>query len=371
MIPVTNPLAQAEHYGPEIRVAIDRVLASGHYILGPEVEALEREFATYIGTSFAVGVANGTDAIAIALRALDVGPGDEVITVSMTAVATVAAIEMVGASPVLVDVDPVYYTMDPNALTAAISPRTKAVIPVHLYGQPADLDSILSICNAAGIPIVEDASQAHGASLNGRRVGSIGVIGAFSCYPTKNLGALGDAGLLTTNDPNLAARLRGLRQYGWLERNWSLEPGVNSRLDELQAAILRVKLSHLDEMNERRATIACAYGQVLQGSRLITPAVRPQSAHAWHLYVVRSDRRDGIRDLLHSQGVGTAIHYPHPVHLQPAYAGRIATADSLATTECVAAEVLSLPLFPELDDSQLSRLVTARYELVIDGPEGP
>jgi len=369
MIPVANPLAQAQRYEPEIRMAIERVLASGHYILGPEVEALEQEFATYIGTSSAVGVANGTDAIALALRALDVGPGDEVITVSMTAVATVAAIEMVGAVPVLVDVDPVYYTMDPEALSAAISPRTKTVIPVHLYGQPADMESILRICDSAGIPVVEDASQAHGASVNGRLVGSMGVIGAFSCYPTKNLGALGDAGLLTTSDPYLASRLKGLRQYGWLERNWSLEPGVNSRLDELQAAILRVKLSHLDEMNDRRSSLAKAYLQAVSGLPLIAPSIRERSVHAWHLFVLLSSDRERMQQSLRSMGVATSVHYPFPVHMQPAYSGRITSAGFLEMTERISVEGFSLPLFPELADSQHSRVVAALAEVAADRRE--
>jgi dTDP-4-amino-4,6-dideoxygalactose transaminase len=314
---------------------------------------LEEEFARYIGTSFSVGVANGTDALALALRALDVGPGDEVITVSMTAVATVAAIEMVGAVPVLVDVDPVYYTMDPQALGAAISRRTRAVIPVHLYGQAADMDEILRICDEADLPVIEDSSQAHGAALGERRVGSMGLIGSFSCYPTKNLGALGDAGLLTTSDPELATRLKALRQYGWQERNWSLEPGVNSRLDELQAAILRVKLTHLDEMNQRRASIAKTYRDVLALTPLIAPRMREEAVHAWHLFTVGSDDRDKLRSRLHNRGISTALHYPFPVHHQPAYKSRVTTRGAMASTERLSEQLVSVPLSPEMTEAEI------------------
>lgn len=357
MISFNSPLAQFNHFADEIQTAIRRVLLSGQYILGREVEALEIEFASYIGSAFAIGVANGTDAIALALRALDVGPGDEVITVSMTAVATVAAIEMVGAKPVFVDVDPVHYTMDPKSLSDAISAQTRAVIPVHLYGQPAEMPEILRVCGTMGIPIVEDCSQAHGATIDNKRVGSLGTIGAFSCYPTKNLGALGDAGLLTTNDTAIASRLKALRQYGWQKRNWSQEPGVNSRLDELQAAILRTKLVHLDQLNARRAQIANTYSEGLLTLPLNSPQVRPNSTHAWHLYTISVDSRDIFQEKLKALGVTTGIYYPFPIHLQPAYSGRRSVSNSLRVTEELSKRVLSLPLFPEMTDGDVSTVL--------------
>ncbi len=359
MIPVSNPLAQSTRLGDEISGAINRVIASGKYVLGPEVENLEAEFASYIGTEFAIGVANGTDAIALALRALDIGPGDEVITVSMTAVATVAAIRMVGATPVLVDVDPDFYTIAPSAIDAAISSRTRAVIPVHLYGQPAEMNSIMDLCNRRGIPVIEDASQAHGASVANRRVGSIGLVGVFSCYPTKNLGAIGDAGLITTNDPVLAGRIRRLRQYGWESRNWSIESGVNSRLDEIQAAILRVKLRSLDMDNMRRAQIATKYTHELGEMPITLPITRSGVHHVWHLFVVRVPQRDCVQRQMLEFGISTAVHYPFPIHIQEAYRDHVVTLHPLKVTEELATTVLSIPMFPELRETDIDSVVAA------------
>lgn len=359
MIPVANPLAQTKRFEADISSAIDRVMASGRYILGPEVESLEVEFASFIGAKFAIGVANATDALSIVLRALDIGPGDEVITVSMTAVATVAAIRMVGATPVLVDVESDFYTISPSLIDAAISPRTRAVIPVHLYGQPADLKSIVEVCSRRGIPVIEDASQAHGAAISGNRVGSIGLAGVFSCYPTKNLGAIGDAGLITTNDPVLARQLRKLRQYGWEERNWSTESGVNSRLDEIQAAILRVKLKSLDQDNNRRIQIATRYLYELSELPISLPVIRPEAHHVWHLFVVRVPRREHLRTQMMKHGVSTAVHYPFPVHVQDAYRGQVVIPAPLNTSEQYAASVLSLPIYPELSDSEIEDVVVA------------
>ena len=359
MIPVANPLAQTKRFEAEIFAAIERVVASGQYILGPEVEHLEAEFAAFTGTGYAVGVANATDALAIALRALDIGPGDEVITVSMTAVATVAAIRMVGATPVLVDIEPDYYTIAPSAINAAISNRTRAVIPVHLYGQPADLESIVDLCSRRGIPVIEDASQAHGAMISGKRVGGIGLIGVFSCYPTKNLGAIGDAGLITTNDPLLAQRLKRLRQYGWESRNWSTESGVNSRLDEIQAAILRVKLRSLVRDNAIRVQIAARYLREFSDLPISLPKVRSSVYHVWHLFVVRVSDRENLQRQLLRLGVSTAIHYPFPVHIQDAYRSHVVVPDLLKVTELYATSVLSIPMYPELSEEDVGTVITA------------
>lgn len=354
----------------EIDAAVARVLASGWYILGAEVEAFEREFSGWLGVPYAVGVANGTDALALALRGLGIGPGCAVVTVSHTAVATVAAIEMVGATPVLVDIDPRSYCMCPDDLAATLArwrergsgaPPIRAVVPVHIYGQPADMARIMDVARAAGIRVIEDCSQAHGATIDGRRVGSFGDAAAFSLYPTKNLGALGDGGIVATADPELRARIAALRQYGWRERYVSAEPGVNSRLDELQAAILRVKLRDLDANNARRAAIAARYDAALAaGAVAAAPWRVPGTGHVFHQYVMRSTRRDAVRAELAGRGIDTAIHYPVPVHLQPAYAGRVTLGPSgCAATAVVAHEILSLPMFPELGRDQVDRICGA------------
>lgn len=358
-IPVTDPFAQLDALKPEIDEAINRVLRSGYYILGPEVEAFESEFAEYIGTNYAVGVANGTDALALALRALDIGPGDEVITVSHTAVATVAAIEQAGATPVLVDVESEFLTLDPSQLEQVLSSRTKAVVPVHLYGQAADLERIQAVCQAHGLALVEDVSQAHGAELNGKKLGSYGDISIFSCYPTKNLGALGDAGMAVTSDEKLAERLRRLRQYGWEQRNSSLEKGVNSRLDEIQAAILRVKLPHLDSNNVARISIADSYNKAFSEFDIRLPTVRSESNHVFHLYVAQVENREAFRKFLSDQGIDTAIHYPTPVHQQQAYQGRIRTSEKMTVTEHAARNVVSMPIYPEMTPTQVSTVCTA------------
>lgn len=359
MILCANPAAQFHSYRAEIEAAIQRVLESGRYILGPEVEALEREFAAYIGTAHAIGVANGTDALELALRALDIVSGDEVITVSHTAVATVAAIEAAGAVPVLVDVEPDFYTLDPGQLAEVLTPRTRAVIAVHLYGQSADLDAIGEFCRENNLALVEDASQAHGAKWRGKRLGSIGHVGCFSCYPTKNLGAIGDAGLVTTNDERLAGKVRMLREYGWRERYISDVAGRNSRLDELHAAILRVKLHHLDGDNEKRRQCAAHYSRLLAGQPLHLPAVRAHAEHVFHLYVVRTGNRQGLIDCMREHDIQVGVHYPMPVHLQPAYKGRLRTASSMQTSEAVSNAVASLPLYPQLESRQIDEVVQA------------
>ena len=330
-------------------------MESGWYLSGKQVESFEKEFAAYIGTEYALGVANGTDALQVALRACGVGPGDEVATVSHTASATVAAIELTGATPILVDIDPTYYTMDPDRLEHVVqscrresNSRLKAIVPVHLYGQPADMVAIMDIARSAGLRVVEDCAQAHGATLHDRKIGTWGDIAAFSFYPTKNLGALGDAGGVVTSDPDLAAQARLIHQYGWRQRYVSDIQGMNSRLDEIQAAVLRVKLRHLDDENRQREGLAHSYDELLQGSVIEPPRLRPAARHVYHQYVIRSPRRDALREVLSEAGIGTAIHYPVPVHLQPAYRDLPAIGGPLTASEEAADEVLSLPMFPQL-----------------------
>lgn len=359
MISCADPRAGYLAHGPEIDAAIAEVLAGGRYILGPNVSAFESEFASYLGVAHAVGVANGTDALHLAIRACSIGTDDEVLTVAHTAVATVAAIEMAGARPVLVDIDERTFSIDPAHIERAITPRTKAIIAVHLYGHPADLEPILDIARRYGLRVIEDCAQAHGARYGSRRVGSIGDIAAFSFYPTKNLGAIGDGGLVATGDASLAERVRLLRQYGWEKRYTSEIPGWNSRLDELQAAILRVKLRHLDGENAARRAAAALYHELLAGSVVALPWERPGSEHVYHLFVVRSRQRDALAAHLAGRDVGTLVHYPVPIHLQPAYRGRLRGGDALPRTEGAAAEVLSLPLYPQLSAEDVHRVADA------------
>lgn len=358
MILCSNPQAQYLAHKDDIDAAISRVLNKGWYILGEETKAFEAEFASYIGVAHAIGVGSGTEALQIALEACRIGRGDEVVTVAHTAVATVSAIESVGATPVLVDIASDSYTLDPSRLEAAITPRTKAIIPVHLYGQPADLDPILEIARPHGLRVIEDCAQAHGATYKTRRVGTFGDIACFSFYPTKNLGAIGDGGAVVTNDSQLAERAVLLRQYGWADRYISSIPGGNSRLDELQAGILRVKLPHLDADNEARARLAKAYDEGLSGIGLKLPSRRSDVQHVYHLYVVRSPRRDDLRSFLKSRQIGALVHYPLPVHLQPAYLSRLRGGDDLPETEHAAREILSLPIYPELSESQVQKVIS-------------
>lgn len=358
-IPVADPGAQVETLREGIEQAIGRVLDGGRYVNGDEVAAFEREFAGFLGAARCMGVASGTDALSLALRAAGVRPGDEVITVSHTAVATVAAIEQAGAVPVFADVSPASRCMDPAALDALVSPRTKAIVPVHLYGQPADMPEILSVARSRGIAVVEDCAQAHGATIGGRPVGTFGDAAAFSFYPTKNLGALGDGGAVATDSLQIAEAVRGLREYGWDAGRVSSTPGVNSRLDELQAAILRVKLPYLGGWTRRRGEIADRYREALAGGRIRPPARIPGTTHAMHLFVVECDDRESLARSLAGAGIATAVHYPLPVHRQPAYAGRIRGADRLPVTEALSERVLTLPMFPELTDRQVDRICVA------------
>ena len=358
-----DPKSEYLAHKHEIDAAIARALDSGRYILGAEVTAFEEEWAAYVGAAHAVGVGNGTDALELALRAFGIGSGDVVITTSNTAVATVAAIELTGASALLVDVDDATMTMSPQHLAAAIaqnqSGHVKAVIPVHLYGWPADMPAITSIATEHGLKIIEDCAQAHGARLGGRAVGTWGNAAAFSFYPTKNLGALGDGGAVVTNDSTTAERLRALRVYGWKERYISDIVGMNTRLDDLQAAILRVKLRHLDSTNGRRRGIARRYRQSLADLPIVLPPHDETVEQVYHQFVIRLPERDRLREYLQAHGVDTAVLYPLPIHQQPAYRGRIATSGDLSATEGAAHDLLCLPIHPTLDDSDVEQVTTA------------
>jgi dTDP-4-amino-4,6-dideoxygalactose transaminase len=354
-----NPKAQYLAHKAAIDAAIQRVLENGRYVLGPEVAAFEAEFAAYIGAGHAIGVANGTDAIAIALKALGIGPGDEVITTAHTAVATVAAIELAGATPVFADIERDYFTLDPAKVEKMISPKTKAIIAVHIYGQPAALDEFQAIAKRHGLRLIEDSAQCHGARYDGKRLGSIGDIACFSSYPTKNLGAIGDGGAIVTSDAELAQRCKLIREYGWAERYVSHIVGQNSRLDELQAAVLRVKLAALDVDNQKRADIAARYDRALASTGLVLPKRRPNTSHVFHLYVLRSTQRDALIESLKQAEIGALIHYPVPVHRQKAYLGRVRGGESLPETERAALEVLSLPMYPELTNDEVERVVSA------------
>jgi dTDP-4-amino-4,6-dideoxygalactose transaminase len=367
----SDPKANYLAHKREIDEAIRQTLDSGRYIIGGQVSEFEREFAAYLGAKRCVGVANGTDALHLALRAAGVGAGDVVITAAHTAVATVAAVEMAGASPLLVDIDPATFTISPEAVEDAIRNfrdrphinRIRAVLPVHLYGRPADMRGICDIARRYDLKVVEDCAQAHGATIHGVggfKVGVFGDAAAFSFYPTKNLGALGDGGAVVTNDAEVAERVGLLREYGWRERYVSDVAGFNSRLDELQAAILRVKLKYLDEENARRREIARIYDDRLAPTSLRLPE-RPGGVESvYHQYVVRCDERDGLREHLREQGVGTLVHYPVPVHLQPAYRNRVPVhRGALPATEQAARQVLSLPMHAQLSDAQVERVCEA------------
>jgi dTDP-4-amino-4,6-dideoxygalactose transaminase len=332
----------------QLRDAVDDVFARGDFILGEEVERFEHDFAAYCGARAAVGVDSGTSALELALRAYGCGPGDEVITVPNSFIATALAISHAGATPVFVDVDPVTHTMNPDLLSPAVSPRTKAVVPVHLYGQPAEMDPIMELARSHGLAVIEDACQAHGARYRGRRVGSLGHAAVFSFYPSKNLGALGDGGMVVTNDLEKAEHLRLLRNYGQRIKNHHESVGFNRRLDTLQAALLRVKLPLLDKWNEQRRARAREYSRVLESANIETPVVAPAREHVWHLYVARTTERSALCYALRKRQIQTGVHYPLPIHLQPAYHHLRYPPGSLPIAEQLAGEVLSLPMYPEL-----------------------
>lgn len=354
MIPFANPKAQYEAHKDAINQAIERVLASGMYVLGKEVEGFERMFAEWQGSAYCVGVGNGTDALHLALRAVGVGNGDEVITVAHSATATATAVVMAGAKPVFIDIAPDSMTMSPDALEKAITPQTKAVVPVHLYGHPADMPAIMAIARKYGISVIEDCAQSHGARLNGQRVGTFGDIACFSFYPTKNLGAIGDGGAVTTSRKDLAEKVELLRQYGWAERYVSSVYGVNSRLDPMQAAILSVKLPYLDSDNAKRRNLAHIYNRELEGLGFTLPVAKDGCDHVYHLYVIRHEKKSSLAAFLQSNGVGTAVHYPVPIHKQPYFASG---AYSLPQTEAASESVLSLPMYPELCEQDVALVV--------------
>lgn len=355
-IPSLDLKAQYQSIRPEIEAAIAGVFARGAFILDEETRAFEREFADFCGVAHAIGVDSGTSALHLALRACGIGPGDEVISVSHTAVATLAAIEMCAARPTLVDITPETMTMDPKGLEQALSPRTRAIIPVHLYGCPANLNEILDFAQKHHLFVIEDCAQAHGATWRGKPVGSWGDLSAFSFYPTKNLGAYGDGGAILTNNPELAQKVRRLRQYGWEQRYISQVKGFNCRLDELQAAILRVKLRHLPEWNAKRKALAAIYHKALAESNYVLPLEPAQAGHVYHQYVIRLKERAELKVYLASQHIQSAIHYPVPVHRQPAYQNLGYPQGSLPVTEQAAEQVLSLPLYPEMSAENIKQV---------------
>jgi dTDP-4-amino-4,6-dideoxygalactose transaminase len=365
MIPIVDLTDQYRQISNEIERALGEVFSSGHYINGPNVRLLETEIAEYVGTRCAVGLNSGTDALHLALRALDVGPGDEVITTPFTFVATTEAIGMVGATPVFADIDPSTFNIDPAAIAAAITPRTAAIIPVHLYGYPAPMAEILQLAGKYGLAVVEDCAQAIGATIDGKRVGSFGDVGAFSFFPSKNLGAYGDAGMVTTDAPDLAERIRGLRAHGGRVKYHHEELGVNSRLDEVQAAILRVKLPHLEAWIEARRRHARRYGQALP-SGVMKPKEEPGVRHVYHQYTIRVAERDRIQKALEDAQIQTMVYYPVPLHLQQVHARLGLRAGEFPHSERAASSVLSLPMYPELSERDRTAVADALSKIVVD-----
>ncbi len=357
-VPMVDLKAQYARIRAEVDAAVARVLESTQFIKGEECTLLEQEFAAYCGAGHACGVANGTDALILALRAYGVGAGDEVVTVANTFIATGEAILLNGAKPVFVDVDPDTFTLDPSVLEKAITPKTRVILPVHLYGHPADMEPILAVAKRHGLPVLEDAAQAHGAEIDGRRAGNLGHAACFSFYPGKNLGAYGDAGMVISNDKEFLVRVRQIANHGGGSNKYdNVVLGTNSRLDTLQAAILRVKLRHLDTWNRERQERAVAYSAALSGiPGLMLPRERQGARSAWHLYTVRTPDRDALASRLKEKGISTAIYYPRPIHLQPAMAPAGGRSGDLPVSERLSREVLSLPLYPELPLSALTAI---------------
>jgi len=359
-VPFVDLRAQYRAIAAEVDEAMQRVVANADFILGKDLDLFDQEFAAYCGARYAVGLDSGISALELALRAHDIGAGDEVITVAHTFIATVSAISFTGARPVFVDVDPRTYCMDSDQLAAAITPRTRAILPVHLYGQPAEMDAIRAIARKHGLVVIEDACQAHGARYKGERVGSLGDAACFSFYPGKNLGGYGDGGMLVTDQPELAERVRMLRNYGQREKYHHVYLAYNRRLDTLQAAVLRVKLPHLDGWNTARAEAARRYDERLSGLQGVTlPHAAGDRTHVYHLYVIQHDRRDALLDHLREQGIAAGLHYPLPVHRQPCYETLGVARGSLPVTEQVAGHVLSLPIFPEITPEQIDHVCGA------------
>ena len=368
-IPILDLAPQTERLWDELTAAVQAVMRSGHFIMGPQVRAFEREVAEHLGVSHALAVNSGTDALVIALRAMEIGPGDEVIVPPFTFFATAEAVSMVGATPVFVDIEPDTFNIDVAALEAAITPRTRAVIPVHLFGQSADMGPILTIARRADIKVLEDAAQSFGADYQGRQTGTMGDAGALSFFPSKNLGAFGDAGMIVTNDDALAAEAAMLRVHGSRRKYYNETIGYNSRLDEIQAAILRVKLPHVAEGNRSRVAAAAAYGASLSDLPGVTaPTARAYGTHVYHQYTVRiaGGRRDRVKSVLDRMGVGTMVYYPVPVHRLPVYAS---TSPSLPVAEQAAEEVISLPIGPDLDEATVAHVVACLREALSEaGP---
>ena len=361
MIPFLDLKGQYQEIKSDINAAVTRVIESGQFVLGPEVITFEERFRTYCQSNHCIALNSGTSALHLALLAVGVGPGDEVITVSMTFVATTAAILYCGAKPVFVDVDPETWTMDANSIEAAVTPRTKAILPVHLHGLVAEMDPIIEIARRHGLLVIEDAAQSHGAEYRGRRAGSIGDIGCFSFYPGKNLGAYGEGGAAVTNDPELARRIALLRDWGQESKYQHILPGFNYRMDAVQGAVLNVKMNHIDKWTELRRSVAAQYACLLAGARCQIPAPPPHCRHVYHVYATRVANRDRIQEVLNSSQIGTGIHYPVPVHLQKAYADLGYRLGDLPVTETVADEFLSLPIYAELQSNQIVE-VTAEFK---------
>src|ERR1035441_7802035 len=358
-VPYLDLKAQYQSIKPEIDAAIARVLDSGQFVLGSEVAVFEQEFATYCGAAECIALNSGTSALHLALLAAGVGPGDEVITVPFTFVASVAAVLYAGARPVLVDIDSRSFTMDPAAIETAITPRTKAILPVHLYGQPADMDPIMEVARRHGLVVIEDAAQAHGAKYKGRPVGSIGDMACFSFYPGKNLGAYGEGGAVTTSNIEYARTIRMLRDWGQDRKYHHVLRGFNYRMEGFQGAILRVKLRHLERWTEARRAVVSLYNDLLSDSGVETPTEMPWARHVYHIYTLRADDRDSLQAALRAEGIQTGIHYPVPLHIQPAYADLGYARGVFPQSEKAAAEVLSLPLYPEMTDDQIQRVSQA------------
>ena len=357
-VPFVDLQLQHQHLSGEMNARVQEVVTRGDFVLGAAVERFETSFAEYLGVKHAIGVGTGLDAIELGLRAHGIGPGDEVITAANTFIATVLAIAAVGARPVLVDALPDTYNIDPVAVAAAVGPRTKAIVPVHLYGQPADMDGILAVARRHHLMVIEDAAQAHGARYRDRRAGGLGHAAAFSFYPSKNLGAWGDGGMVVTGDDDVAARLRLLRNYGQRVKYHHAVAGTNSRLDTVQAAVLGVKLPHLDGWNGARRRHAASYATLLSG-RVQTPVALPHVEHVYHVYVVETDRREALQKTLRERGIDSGIHYPVPIHLQEAFAHLGHRKGEFPVTEKAAARILSLPMYPELTEAQLAHVATA------------
>jgi len=361
-IPMLDLNAQYASIRGEIQAAINAVLDSQHFILGPQVQSLEEEIARYCGRKFGVGVASGTDAIILALRAAGVGPGDEVLVPSFTFIATADSVSLLGAKPVFIEIQPESFNLDPQKIASKITSRTRAIVPVHLYGQAADMDPIMEIARQHGLKVVEDNAQAIGATYKGKKTASIGDLGCISFFPSKNLGGYGDGGMVVTDSEDFYRRLRGLRGHGGTKKYYSEEQGWNSRLDEIQAAILRVKLRHLDNWNSARRKNAAKYDALFGGvgvNGVRTPRVMGWGDHVFHQYTIRVPKRDAVQKTLAEQGIATTVYYPTPIHLQPIYASLGYRQGDLAETERAAKEALSLPMYAELSQLQMERVVNA------------